>query len=191
VVYVPFTQREIKERYVYAVRASGSPEALIRAVRGEIGAISPNIQVLNVRTLARQMDERLADERLLALVSAVFGTLALVLAGIGIHGMVAYTIAQRTPELGLRLALGANRKDLLWLVLRGSLMVTAAGLVIGLAAAVAASGVITSLLFGVQTSDSRVYLAAIVFLGLVAIAAIVPPMLRAIRIQPMMALRID
>lgn len=187
--YVPLFQRNAEGEYTVAIRTSGNAEALTRLVQNEMNALVPGMPALVVTTMAREIDGRLVNERLLAIVSGLFGGLALLLAGIGIYGVVAYAVARRTPELGLRVALGAGRGHVVWLVLRGMVAILALGIGAGLAAALSARGVIASLLYGLPPSDARVYVAAVVFLAAIGLVASLAPLLRALRIQPMMTLR--
>jgi putative ABC transport system permease protein len=187
--YVPFYQRYAEGEYVFAVRAAGSVDALVHQIPLEINALAPSMPVLDIRTLARQLDEHTANERLLASMSGFFGALALILAGIGIYGIVAYSVARRIPELGVRLALGAARRHVVWQIARGSVAVVAAGLAIGVAIVMSVGEKLNALLFGIDANDSRVYVsAAMSLLGVGALAAI-PAVLRALRIDPVSALR--
>jgi putative ABC transport system permease protein len=186
---VPFFQKSPEGEYAFAVRAAGPPDTLARLVRNEVHAIAPGMPVVGMTTFSRAIDERLANERLLAAVGGMFGVVALLLAGVGIYGIVAHAVARRTPELGLRMALGAGRRQVIWLVLRSTVTVMTIGIVLGLAIAIAASDTISSLLFGLPSTDPRVYAAAVAFLSLVGIAASIPPVLRAVHIDPMTTLR--
>jgi ABC-type antimicrobial peptide transport system permease subunit len=154
-----------------------------------VHAAAPGLPVLALRTLARQVNERVASERLLAGMSGVLGALALLLAAIGIYGIVAYTVVRRTTELGIRAALGATPADLLWRVTSATVAVVAVGIGLGVAIAAGASGLVTSMLYGVEPGDPRVYGTAAVALLLTAMAAALPPVMRALRFDPVAALR--
>ena len=130
----------------------------------EIQAIVPTMLTTDVKTLVRQRDETLVNERLLALLSACFGGLALLLAGIGVYGVVTYSVTQRTAELGLRIALGANRAGLLWLVIRGTLTLVIVAVVLGVTAAFMTSSLLSSFLFGIQPAEPWVYSATMALL---------------------------
>ena len=117
----PRFQREAEEQNVFAIRTAGDPANWTQSAQGEIQAVVPAIATTDVKTLVGQRDEQLVNERLLAMLSACFGGLALILAAIGVYGVVTYSVTQRTAELGLRIALGASRAALLWLVIRGTL----------------------------------------------------------------------
>ena len=187
--YVPFFQRHAEGEYTFAIRASGNPADLMRSVRKEIHAIAPGIPVPAAQTLSQQIDDRLVNERLLATVGGLFGALALLVAGIGIYGVVAYAVSRRMPELGLRLALGAGRTHVSWLVIRSTLGVVAIGTAIGLAGALASRRFISTMLFGVLDSDARVYATAVAFLSIIGVLACLPPVLRVLRLDPMTTLR--
>jgi predicted permease len=188
--YVPLFQKTPEGSYVFAVR-SDSPDALLRRIPSEVGAVVPGIPVLGLQTLGGQIDVHLVNERALAVMSIVFGVLALIVASVGIYGIVAYGVTRRTAELGLRIALGARRRHILWLVVRGTLVVVAAGGLIGMTIASLAGGLVRTMLFQLDATDARVYGAATACLLLVGVAACVPPVLRALRIQPERALRYE
>jgi ABC-type antimicrobial peptide transport system permease subunit len=155
----------------------------------QVRSVTRALPIREVKTLARQRDETVSNERLLATVGGFFGVLALLLAAIGVYGVVAYSVARRVPELGLRIALGAGRSALIWLVLRGALLLVAIGLVIGLSAALTTSRLLSSVLYGIRPDDSWVYVAATAILLIVAVAATLVPALRASAIHPAAALR--
>ena len=159
--YVPFFQRRAEGEYTFAVRAAIPPGELMRLIRRELRAIVPQIPVPAAQTLSQRLDERLGNERLLSSVAALFGGLALLLAGVGIYGLVAYGVARRTPEIGLRLALGASRSHVVWLVTRNTDPLVSLGVLLGLGVAVASRDLVTSLLFGLPASDARVYAMAV------------------------------
>jgi predicted permease len=188
--YVPFFQRPAEGEYVFAVRtAAGHEPFVLREIPPAVNTIAPNMPVLSLTTLARQIDERTANERLLATISGYLGGLALILAGIGIYGIVAYTVARRTAELGLRIALGASHRHVLWCVARGTVAVIVSGVGLGIVLALGASDMLTSMLFGLPPGDPRVYATAAAVLFITGVAAAVPPVLRAFRIDPVVALR--
>jgi predicted permease len=188
--YVPLLQKTPQGSYVFAVR-SDNPDALLRRIPSEVSAVVPSIPVLGLQTLSGQIDVRLVNERALTAMSIVFGVLALIVASVGIYGIVAYGVTRRTAEIGLRIALGARRHQILWLVVRGTLIVVAAGATIGLTVASLAGGLVRTMLFQLDATDPRIYGAAVVCLVLVGIASCVPPVLRALRIQPETALRYE
>jgi ABC-type antimicrobial peptide transport system permease subunit len=189
--YVPFSQRYAEGDYEFAVRTAGDPRALVRDIPGVIAEVAPTLPLLGLDTMSRQVDLRAANEGLLATVSTVLGALALILAGIGVYGTVAYTVARRTPEIGLRVAVGATHRNVLWLVARGSLAVVAIGVVAGIALALVSSDALTSVLFGLERTDPRVYATAAAVLFAVGAIATIPPVMRALRIDPVTALRYE
>jgi putative ABC transport system permease protein len=190
--YVPFAQRHAEGEYAFAVRtADGAISSVMQEIPRIVNAVAPNMPVLALRTMTRQIDERTANERLLAMISTLFGVLALVLAGIGIYGIVAYTAARRTAEIGLRLALGASYRHVLWRVVRSTAAVTAIGVATGLMVAAFASGTLTDIVFGLATTDARVYATAAAVLFVTGLLAAIPPVLRAFRANPLHALKYE
>jgi ABC-type antimicrobial peptide transport system permease subunit len=172
-----------------AVRGSVDVSSLITPIRDAIHAVDP---LMNAREL-RPMDEMLSDTmvrpRFQAWLLATFGGLALVLAAVGIYGVIAYAVSQRTAEIGLRLALGAPQRSVMSLVLRRGLYPVVAGIVIGLAAALAFSRVMNGLLYGVSPTDTLTLAGVTALLGGVAVAAAYLPARRAARLDPIGALR--
>jgi ABC-type antimicrobial peptide transport system permease subunit len=144
-----------------------------------------------VRTLTRQFEQNLAQERLLAVLSSTFGALALVLAAVGLYGLLAYSVVQRTGEIGIRMALGARRDQVIRLILTQTCRLTAAGVVCGLAGAAILSGVLKTMLFGVTPLDPSTFGAMTVLFGTVAIVASLLPALRAASVEPFATLRQD
>ena len=187
--YLSAFQREAEEENVFAVRTADDPANSTQTVTRGIQAIVPTMLMTDVKTLVRQRDETLVTERLLALLSACFGGLALLLAGIGVYGVVNYSVTQRTGELGLRIALGAGRGALLWLVMRGTLALVMLAVVLGVAAAFMTSSLLASLLFGIQPVAPWVYSVTMALLVAVGLLGAVGPTLRGTRIDPIETLR--
>lgn len=192
--YFPYTQRN---QYFgnFSVRSTESPAVLIPAVRRAISEVNPNIAIAQVVPLADQVQGSIATQRLIGLLSAFFAILAVFLAAIGVYGLISYSVARRTSEIGIRLALGADARSVLWLVLRESLLLLAAGLAIGLPIALTtAHGLDTFLkheLFQVNALDPAAFLTAgVVICAMTLLAALIPAR-RATRIDPMKALRCD
>ncbi|MGH9345072.1 MAG: FtsX-like permease family protein, partial [Terriglobia bacterium] len=142
-------------------------------------------------TLAQQVDQSIASETLTARLSAFFGLLAVFLACIGIYGLMSYAVTRRTNEIGIRMALGAGRSTVLWMVLRESLILVGLGLAIGLPVALAADRLISKMLFGLKPTDPISVLAAVVLMLAVAMLAGYVPARRASRVDPMVALRYE
>ncbi len=160
-----------------------------QSAKGEIQTIAPAMLTTDVKTLVAQRDERIVNERLLALLSGCFGGLALLLAGIGVYGVVTYSVTQRTPELGLRIALGAHRAGLLWLVIRGTLTLVIVAALLGVAAAFMTSSLLASFLYGIQPAEPWVYSATTALLVTIGLLSSVGPTIRAMRIDPVETLR--
>jgi predicted permease len=173
------------------IRTTVDPQAVIAPLRRELRALSPLTIADNIRTLEEQSERSLATDRLLATLSEAFGAIALALAVVGIYGVLAFMVTRRTQEIGIRMALGARRGDVLMLVLRESLLLAAAGAAIGAFGAHLSRRLIQGLLYGVNASDERTTaLAAAILLGTALLAALLPAR-RAARIDPMAALRQD
>jgi len=147
--------------------------------------------VYGLKTLERQLDETLSTERLIAVLSAAFGLLATVLAALGLYGVMAFMVARRTKEIGLRMALGAPQLQVIWMVMRESLVLVAAGLAIGVPAAFGLSKYVSTQLFGVKPTDIASAAAALIILALVAVGAGFLPARRASTIDPIQALRYE
>ncbi|HSJ09038.1 MAG TPA: ABC transporter permease, partial [Longimicrobiales bacterium] len=171
------------------VRTSGDPMRLAQPIRELVRDVDPNQPIRSLTPLASVMHESIAQERFFAVLFAVFGGLALTLAAVGIYGVLAYTVRQRTQEIGVRMALGARPFDVLRTVAGAGLQLVAAGVVIGTGAALVLTRLLESQLYGVQATDPFAFAASIAFLFLVAVLAIYIPALRATRIPPMTALR--
>jgi predicted permease len=188
-VYMPYAQNPRLGDATFYVRSTLPVAALGPAVRETVHRIDSHLPVFGVKTLERQLDESLSGERMLTALSIGFGFLASLLASIGLYGTMAYAVARRTPEIGVRMALGASARHVRGLVLREAMVMAAAGLLIGLPAALAAGRLARSLLFGVEPGDPWLLAAAgLLLTGVMLLAASVPAR-RATRIDPMTALR--
>jgi len=189
IVYLSHRQEWPRPSINFALRTAGAPAALIPTVRHTIQSVGKDIPVTRVRTLAAQMDEVLAQERLVATLSGFFGLIALLLACIGLYGLMAYAVTRRTNEIGIRMALGARGADVLRLVMREMLLLVLLGVALGLGAAVAATRLISSLLFGLSATDpATLALAALLLIAVAALAGYLPAR-RAAGVDPMVALR--
>jgi len=192
--YFPYSQR-IQYFGNFSVRSTDSTAVLIPAARRVIAQINPNIAVANVMPLADQVQGSIATQRLIGLLSAFFAVLAVLLAAIGIYGLMSYSVVRRTNEIGIRLALGAQTRALLWLIFRESLILLAAGLLVGLpiamGLALSLSAFLKSQLFQVSSLDPLAFLSAVVIISAITVLAAWLPARRAAKVDPMMALRCD
>ncbi|HKE29993.1 MAG TPA: ABC transporter permease [Bryobacteraceae bacterium] len=194
-LYLPFQQSQNIHWMHYEVRTAGDPRALISAVRRTIASMDRNIPLFDVMTQSEQVDELLLNERLFAKLSSAFGVLALVLACVGLYGVLSYSVARRSGEIGIRMALGAQRSAILGMVLGDTLFLVAAGLVLGVPAALEvthlAGKLITDLLYGLKGNDTLSVAAAVGALVVVGVLAGFVPARRASRVDPNVALRYE
>lgn len=188
-VYESFAQNPQKSAML-ALRTAGDPLSLTRAVRGQVQALDRDQTVANVRTMDELVEEQVGERRLLTILLGSFAGMALLLALIGIYGMIAYSVVQRTQEVGIRRALGAQESDILRLVIRQGLALALSGIAIGLAGAGALTRVMSALLFHVSATDPVTFAGIALLFLVVALAASYIPARRATRIDPMAALRI-
>jgi ABC-type antimicrobial peptide transport system permease subunit len=191
-IYLPYSQmNEPADRVDFGIRADGNPEALTNAARRALQAVAPTALVTPSGTLSQQVDKILVLERLLAVLGGAFGLLCLLLTAVGLYGLLAYSVARRTGEIALRIALGAERLRILYLVLRESLVLFVAGAAAGLAVASIVLKPAAGLLFGVNPGDSTSLMAAIGLLAAVTLVASAVPAIRAARMDPTTALRYE
>jgi len=186
-VYLPYGPTALPGEIVLHTR--GNPLSLVPAVRSVVAGLDPNLPVSDLQPLLQVVEHSIAPQRFNTGLLAVFSSLALLLAAIGVYGVISYTVVQQTREWGVRLALGAEPRDLLSLVLARGLRLAAIGLAIGLALSLAGTRLIGSLLFGVNPMDPLTFVAAALVLATVALAACWIPARRAMRIDPAEALR--
>ncbi|AKJ03282.1 putative permease [Archangium gephyra] len=189
-VYIPFGQARANNMSL-VVRTAGEPLALASSVRAEVHALDKNLPVAHVRTLENILGDAVAQPRFLMALVATFAGLALVLAAMGLYGVVTFAVSQRTRELGIRMALGADARSVLRLVIGQYLQLTAAGVALGLALAFVASRLLAGLLYSVQAADPWAYAGVTVLLVGVAFVASFLPAYRATRIDPVIALKHD
>ena len=190
-VYVPYTQEESIGSLTYYVRSSVEPESFGAQLRAAVGRIDPTLPVTSLKTMKAQIGESLFVERMVAALSAAFGLLATLLAAIGLYGVMSYAVAQRTREIGLRKALGADRRAVLTLVLREVAVLAALGIAIGLPGGYGLGKLIESQLFGLSARDPLTFGIATLALVTTAFVAGLVPALRAARVDPMTALRYE
>jgi ABC-type lipoprotein release transport system permease subunit len=173
------------------LHVAGKPENLEPAVRRALADIDPNLIVLNIVSFGEQVARNFNQERLIARLTELFGALALILACVGLYGVTAFSVARRTNEIGIRMALGADRGNVLSLVLRAALAQVGLGLAMGIPAALAGSRVLASQLYGVKSYNPIIFSVAAVVLAACAILAASVPARRAMRVDPIVALRYE
>jgi predicted permease len=171
------------------IRTSERPESIIGAVRGIFREIDPALPIVEIRTLAAEVDASLWSERLVAVLASIFGLLASLLAAVGLYGLLAYAVAQRTREIGIRVALGASPSEIFRWAGQEALILTVAGVAIGLAATFALAPAVRSLLYGVASNDTGTMIGSVVVVIAIASLAAVIPIARALRVDPAIALR--
>jgi ABC-type antimicrobial peptide transport system permease subunit len=179
---------------VVEVRTSGDPKIFVAGVRQAIHEVDSNLPLSNIRTQIEQADETLAMERMFAKLLTLFGLIAQQLAAIGLYGVMAYAVSQRTREIGIRMALGADRRNVLLMVVRQGMILTVIGIGIGLGAAYVLTKYLeslTSMLFGVEARDPWTFAGTTILLGAVALVACLVPARRATRVNPLVALRYE
>jgi predicted lysophospholipase L1 biosynthesis ABC-type transport system permease subunit len=187
-VYYPLGQ-SYRSTVALVARTAGDARPLIETVRGAMVAVDRRVPVFRTITLTSHLDEVVAGERLTAALLTVCGGMALLLATIGVYGVIAYAVIRRRREIGVRVALGARPRHVVRLVLGEGLGITAAGLAIGIGAAYLAARALAFMLYGVSASDPRTFLLVPSILTVVALLAAVGPARRALRLDPMTVLR--
>jgi len=188
-MYWASAQNETSPSMALIARTAGEPSALTNAARAAIAEVDPGQPLFDVQPLEALVSSSLGQRRFTLTLMLMFGLVALVLAAVGIYGVMAYTVAQRTQEIGIRMALGARPVTVLSMVLRDGMTLVAIGLAVGVGAALALGRVVSSLLYGTSTTDAPTYVVIAAALALVALAALVIPARRATRIDPITALR--
>jgi putative ABC transport system permease protein len=186
--YLPYAQN-IYRTMNLVIRGTQDPTRLVSAVRSEVRALDPSLPVSNVKTLSQMINERISPKRLMTYILAVFALSALLLASVGIYGVMSYAVTQRTQEIGIRMALGAQAADVLKLVLRNGMSLALIGVAIGLAGAFALTRLLASLLFQVTPTDTVTFAGVAMSLIVVALLACYIPARRATKVDPLVALR--
>ena len=190
-VFFAFLENDTAAGAVMYVRTTNQPDAAFGAVSQVVRQMDSNIPIYNLRTLEHQIDQSLLNDRLVATLSTAFGVLATILAVIGLYGVMAFTVARRTREIGVRMALGAVPADVIWLVMREVLLLVGSGLGLGLIAAWGLSRFVSNQLYGVTGSDPLTIAGACLLLAVVAALAGYIPARRATRVNPVLALRYE
>jgi predicted permease len=192
-VYIPVMQAPADDlgQMNLVVRTRAKPTTVIASIRSRVQAVDKHVPVVGVQTQEQEIDDNLGEQRSLATFLSLFGALALVLASIGLYGTMSYTVERRTKELGIRMALGAEKKDLLQMVLREAATLVGMGVAIGVAVAMAATRLIASILFDVKTTDAATISLAILAMFAIALLAGYIPARRATKVDPIVVLRYE
>ncbi|MGH9734815.1 MAG: ADOP family duplicated permease [Candidatus Acidiferrales bacterium] len=190
-LYEPYTQDSRLAQFFFYVRTESDPLSMAPALRGVISQVDPNLPVNDMRTLTQQVTDSMFNYRLVALLSISIALLAALLAALGLYGVLAYVVARRSREIGIRIALGGQASDILRLVIGQGLALTAIGGAVGIVAALVAGRWLSTLLYGVTSSDPLTFIGVIVLLALVSGAACYIPARRATRVDPVSALRCE
>ncbi len=189
--FIPWRQDDAVGSLTFYVRTATDPAPVLRAVPGVVAKLDPNLPIEQLKTLPQQVRENVFLDRMISMLSATFAVLATLLAAVGLYGVLAYTVAQRTREIGVRMALGADRRSVRAMVLRQVARMFVIGAAIGILTAVALGRAAQSLLFGLEGQDAGVIALATLVLALFALGAGLIPAARAARVHPMQALRYE
>jgi predicted permease len=187
----PPVENQNRYAHMMLVRTTGDPAKVTGELRAAFAAVDPNLPLTNITTISEQVSQFMSHEELISSLTAMFALLALVLAGIGLYGVMSYNVVRRTNEIGIRLALGAPSPQVLWMVLKESLLLLAVGVVLGVPLTLAATRVVKDQLFGLSAFDPATIGAAIVVVSGMTLLAAWLPARRASRVDPMVALRCD
>ena len=189
----PGVREENQDRFAgfILLRTSGDPSARIADLRTAVASVDSNLPLLSVSTIGEDVSQMMGNDELSSSLTGIFALLALVLAAIGLYGVMSYNVAQRTNEIGVRLALGAQKQNVLWIILREALLLLSAGIVLGLPLSLAAARVIRGQLFGLKADDPLTYAGALVVVGSVVIVSAWLPARRAAATNPVDALRYE
>ncbi|HEX3117947.1 MAG TPA: FtsX-like permease family protein [Candidatus Acidoferrum sp.] len=190
-VYVPYPQEAHVGRLTYYVRTSQDPTLIANSVRGVVNQLDASLPVQSVRTFEAQIERQIANDRLIASLSEIFGALAALLAAIGIYGLLAYGVTQRTREIGIRMAMGAEAGNVGRMILTEMSWLLLIGVVIGLPLTYGLGKLLNSMLYGVKAFEPATVGLSLVFMTLVALAAAYLPARRATRVDPLVALRYE
>jgi putative ABC transport system permease protein len=190
VIYRPFLQ-DPSPRVHFLVRAAGDPNGLVPAARAQLARLDPDQPVEDIKTYRKAIDDRLVGLRYVASMMAVFGALALLLSAVGVYGITAYSVSERTHEIGLRKALGAQDRAIVWMVARWGILLLGCGLALGVPAALGLASLLQNLVFGVGAYDPVSFISGILLLAVAAFAACYLPVRRALSVDPIVTLRAE
>jgi predicted permease len=188
-LYLPYLQQDDADDVTFEVKTAASTESMVKLIRSTVASVDPDLPILDIRTQTQQIDATLSQQRMFASLTGGFGLLALLLAAIGIYGIMAYNVSQRTNEIGIRMALGAQARAVLAMILREAWLLAVLGIALGLAAALAVTRLLKSQLFGIKPNDPLTYCAAALLLLVITLLAGALPARRAATIDPCEALR--
>jgi putative ABC transport system permease protein len=189
-MYVPFQQEPSRAMHL-VLRTDAEPEALVSAVRREVHAIDPELALSRVGTMEELMSSSTGQARYRMTLLGTFAGVALLLAAVGTYGVTAYAVSRRTREIGIRIALGAGRGDIVRLVIEQGMGPSLVGVAVGVAASLALTRFVSSLLYGVSGTDPTTFTAVVLLLTGVALAACYIPARRALKVDPLVALRYE
>jgi putative ABC transport system permease protein len=199
-IYVPHLQQtktwegpywDYRAMMVFTLRTAGDPLHLANAVRAAVAEVDPSKPAGNIRTVEQSLSDQVSTRRVYVMLLSIFGVIATVLAAIGIYGVVAYAVTQRTREIGIRMALGASSGNVFKLVVRQALLLVVIGLILGLAGSFALTRYLANQLYGVTATDPATFASVSVGLMLVAVLASLIPTRRAVTVEPTVALRYE
>jgi ABC-type antimicrobial peptide transport system permease subunit len=184
-----YFQQSGRDEMAFQLRATGDPSAYAASIQRAVRELDPQLQIVDLRALSEVVNTSLVQERFIAQTAGAFSLFALLLAALGLYGVMSQAVARRTSEIGIRMALGAQRRDVLWLVLRDAMLLVVAGVGIGVMAALGAMRFFSNLLFGLTPNDPlTIATAAILMMGVALLAGYLPAR-RAAQVDPLVALR--
>jgi predicted permease len=189
--YLPTTQEKVLLGLTLHVKTATDPAVVAESLRGELKAIDPHLPLYNIKTLSTEIDESLVQERLVTWLSSAFGLLATLLTALGLYGVLTFSVARRTREIGIRVALGAQRRDVFKLIMIRGVVLVGVGAVVGVGASIALSRLLESLRFGVQPNNVATLVGVSVGQVVVALLAFYLPARRATQVNPLVALRYE
>jgi putative ABC transport system permease protein len=189
-IYLPFEQAPIQD-FSLLLRSPASPAVIVNGARAAIKEIDPELPVFDVKTMTDALAESVSQPRFYAILLASFAAIAVIIAALGVYGVISYTVSQRTRELGIRIALGAQRQRVLGLVIRQGMALTLFGVLVGLVAAYGLTRVIASMLFGVAAADPATFAGVAVIFLIIAWLASYLPARRAASVDPIIAMRAE